>query len=147
MNHVVFGLEADLSWTGINGSVTLPTLCSAGGGSACFTNMQWLNTDRARLGITWNQFLVYVTGGLAGASIRDGQQSCATPIAGASCGTQTEWAGTIGGGVEAYVAPKWSVKVEYLYADFGTKQSYTVVIPVNVSEKVNILRAGINYHF
>ena len=147
MNHVVFGLEADLSWTGINGSVTLPTLCSAGGGSACFTNMQWLNTDRARLGITWNQFLVYVTGGLAGASIRDGQQSCATPIAGASCGTQTEWAGTIGGGVEAYVAPKWSVKVEYLYADFGTKQSYIVFIPVNVSEKVNILRVGINYHF
>jgi outer membrane immunogenic protein len=146
INHIVFGLEADLSWTGIDGSVSLP-VCTAGKGTMCFTNMQGLNTDRARLGIAWDRFLVYVTGGLAGASIYDGQQSCATPTAGASCGTQTEWTGTIGGGVEAYLAPKLSLKLEYLYADFGTKQSYTVVIPVSVSERVNILRAGINYHF
>jgi outer membrane immunogenic protein len=147
MNHLVFGLEADLSWTGIDGSVSVPGKCTAGGGTMCFTNMQWLNTDRARLGFAWDRYLVYVTGGLAGASINDGQLSCSTPIAGASCGTQTEWGGTIGGGLEAYLAPKWSVKLEYLYADFGTIKSYTVVIPVSVSERINILRAGINYHF
>jgi outer membrane immunogenic protein len=150
--NMVFGLEADMSWTGINGSVNLPALCTAGSGSVCFTNMHWLNTDRVRFGFTTpsNQFLFYVTGGLAGASIRSGQESCSTPVAGAiaSCGTKTEWAGVGGGGIEAMLAPKWTAKVEYLYTNFGTHTLYTVFIPVNVAEnRVNILRAGVNYHF
>jgi outer membrane immunogenic protein len=66
----------------------------------------------------------------------------------ASCGTRTEWAPTVGAGIEAMLAPHWSAKVEYLYTSFGTHTFYTVFIPVNVKENnVNIVRAGINYHF
>ena len=39
---------------------------------------------------------------------------------------------------------KW---IQGAVTDFGTKQSYIVFIPVNVSEKANILRVDINYHF
>jgi outer membrane immunogenic protein len=150
--NIVAGVEGDWSWARINGSVTLPGLCTAGGGSVCFTNMRSFGTARARIGMLTpsGQFLFYVTGGAAGANIRAGQQSCSTPIVGAiaSCGTANEWAPVVGAGVEAMLAPHWSGKVEYLYTSFGTHLSYTVFIPVNVSEKnVNIVRAGINYHF
>jgi outer membrane immunogenic protein len=154
VNNVVFGAEADMSWSGIDGSVSLPTLCTAGMGTNCFTNMDWLNTDRLRLGLAFGNngvsWMPYITGGLAGAGIHAGQQSCSTPIVGAiaSCGSRTEWGGVIGGGIEAMFAPNWSAKIEYLHTDFGTHTFYTVVIPVNVTEKnVNIVRAGVNYHF
>jgi hypothetical protein len=45
-------------------------------------------------------------------------------------------------------AQHWSAKLEYLYTNFGTHTFYTVFILVNVKESnVNIVRAGINYHF
>jgi outer membrane immunogenic protein len=49
-------------------------------------------------------------------------------------------------------APNWSAKIEYLYADFGnaTAVGYTPVggRAVSATERnVNIVRAGINYHF
>jgi outer membrane immunogenic protein len=147
--NIVAGLEADLSWAHINGSVTSAVLCSVGGGATCFTNMRWLNTDRARIGVTSGQFLFYVTGGAAGASIRSGQAPCGLTFVGqiASCGTRTEWAPTVGVGVEAMLAKHWSGKIEYLYTSFGTHTLYTVAIPVNVTENnVNIVRAGVNYH-
>src|SRR5581483_7535178 len=33
LNNIVFGLEADMSWAGIDGSVTIPAVCTAGSGS------------------------------------------------------------------------------------------------------------------
>jgi outer membrane immunogenic protein len=146
----VAGVEGDWSWAGINGSVTLPGICTAGGGTVCFTDMRDFGTLRARVGVTSGQFLFYVTAGGAGANIRAGQQSCATPVAGAiaSCGTKNEYGGTAGVGIEAMFAQHWSAKVEYLYTTFGYPIFYTVVIPVRASETdVNIVRAGINYHF
>jgi outer membrane immunogenic protein len=148
--NIVAGVEGDWSWAGINGSVTLPALCGAGGGTTCFTNMRSFGTARARLGVTSGQFLFYVTGGAAGANIRSGQSPCGLTFVGqiASCGTRNEWAPTIGVGIEAMLAQHWSAKVEYLYTSFGTHTFYTVAIPVNVTENnVNIVRAGINYHF
>ena len=154
INNVVLGAEADMSWAGIDGSVILPGLCTAGGGTVCFTNMHWLNTDRVRLGVAFGNngvsWMPYITGGLAGAEIQSGQLSCSTPIPGAiaSCGTHDEWAGVVGGGVEAMFARNWSAKIEYLHTDFGTHTFYTVVIPVNARESnVNIVRVGLNYHF
>jgi outer membrane immunogenic protein len=148
----VFGVEGDWSWAGIDGSVTLPGICTAGGGTVCFTNMRDFGTARARIGVTTpsNQFLFYVTGGAAGANIRSGQESCSTPVPGAiaSCGTKNEYGGTVGVGIEGFILPHWTAKVEYLYTTFGYPIFYTVVIPVRASETdVNIVRAGINYHF
>lgn len=149
--NFVFGVEADFSWANINGTTpSLPTLCTAGSGTVCFTNMQWLNTDRGRLGLAFGSWMPYVTVGAASASIKTGQLSCSTPVAGAiaSCGTNTEWGWTAGAGVEWMFLPNWSAKVEYLRADFGSKfDAYTVFIPVNVTERVDIVRAGIDYHF
>jgi len=141
MTNWVLGVEADWSWANINGAVAVP-VCAAPG---CFTNLQSFGTGRARLGYAWDRWLVYATGGAAWGHIKVGQDSCAGALT--ICGTRDQLGWTVGGGVEAYVVPKWSVKVEYLYADFGNPVYYTPVIPVSATEKVNIIRGGINYHF
>ena len=137
----VFGVEADLDWARINGTTAG---CFTGN---CFTQMQAFGTARGRLGYAFNNWMPFITGGLAFADIRAGQDGV--------LGTATDqWrAGwTIGGGVEAMFAPNWSAKIEYLYADFGTgaATSYTPTggVSVGASERnVNMVRGGVNYHF
>ena len=133
---VVLGVEGDLDWARINGSV----LC---GGANCFTNMQAFGTARGRLGYAFGNWMPYVTGGAAFADINAGQ----TGIAGVEQ-WRTGW--TVGGGLEALFAPGWSAKVEYLYADFGNGSAVTYNAPLAVGvieRKVNMVRGGINYHF
>ncbi len=141
MTNWVLGIEADWDWANINGNVTTAN-CTNG---TCFTNLRSFGTVRPRLGYAWDRWLVYATGGLAWGDIKVGQDSCAGALT--ICGNKTEAGWTVGGGVEVYVMPKWSIKAEYLYADFGNHTYYTPVIPVSATEKVNIFRGGINYHF
>jgi outer membrane immunogenic protein len=138
---VVLGVEGDLDWARINGSTPG---CFSGN---CFTNMQAFGTARGRLGYAFNNWMPFVAGGAAFADVRAGQDGFAGT---ATDQWRTGW--TIGGGVEAMFAPNWSAKIEYLYADFGTSAatSYTPVggIATGATERnVNIVRAGINYHF
>lgn len=133
MNNFVLGLEADWDWANISGSTI--TNCAVG----CDTKITSFGTLRPRLGFVWNRFMPYVTGGLAWGTVKAGQPGFESTT------TRAGW--TVGGGVEAFVIPKWSVKVEYLYASLQDS-SYTVAIPVNVQERnINIVRAGVNYHF
>jgi len=139
MGGAVLGLEGDLDWAHINGS----TPCGAG--STCFTDMRSFGTVRGRLGYAAGNWMPYITGGLALADLRVGQSIAAVP------GNEDWRAGwTVGAGLEWMFAPSWSLKAEYLYADFGNSAiSYNgAPLTVNVSERnVNIIRGGINYHF
>jgi outer membrane immunogenic protein len=137
----VLGLEADLDWARINGS---SAGCFSG---SCFTNMQAFGTARGRLGYAINNWMPFIAGGAAFADIRAGQNGVL-----GTTGEQWRVGWTIGGGIEALFAPNWSAKIEYLYADFGnaTAVGYTPVggFAVSATERnVNIVRAGINYHF
>ena len=66
--------------------------------------------------------------------------------------TRTGW--TAGGGVEWAFARNWSVKAEYLYADFGSV-SFVSAFNVDpdftythtVHPTAQIVRAGVNYKF
>ena len=141
LGSTVLGLETDLDWARINGS-TAAGACAFG---ACYTNMQSFGTFRGRLGYAAGMWMPYVTGGLAYADIKSGQT-----VATSSDQWRAGW--TVGAGVEAMFAPSWSAKLEYLYADFGTSGggAYTTPAGINVAaseRNVNIVRAGINYHF
>jgi outer membrane immunogenic protein len=59
----------------------------------------------------------------------------------------------VGAGVEYALAPNWSVKVEYLFADLG-RNNRTYLAPgglagftFNNREQDHIIRAGVNYRF
>jgi outer membrane immunogenic protein len=86
-------------------------------------------------------WMPFVTGGVAFGSVNTG--CCAAAGAVSTTATRTGW--TVGGGVEVMFAPKWSAKLEYLYADLGNTTYSTAVIVV--PERVSVVRAGINYHF
>lgn len=140
---VVAGLEGDISWSGIRDSFR----DNAGfcGPAPCVTNLQWLGTNRARVGFAWDRFLIYATGGVAYGSVQ--ATCCAIPVI--TDETRQRSGYVVGGGIESMLAANWSAKLEYLYVDLGEKTNYHTTQPAG--EKVlvtsNMVRLGINYHF
>jgi len=151
---VLYGLEGDLGELGLAGSATqnyIPFIYD----TSTSTNMDFYLTLRGRLGILFNQWLLYGTAGYIGADTTVSVvNACTFPPCSVSFNAQNEsfrngW--TAGGGFETVLSGQWSVKVEYLFFDFGS---------VNVSGVVNhntyswtldtdgsLVRAGINYQF
>jgi len=150
--YVVLGVEGDLDWANIKGSyVVTPTVLGGPilpGQTITLnvnSNISAFGTARLRAGAALDNFLLYVTGGVA--TVRSSANG--TSLAGVPCGTlgvfpncsASAWrAGVVAGlGLEYGFTPNWSVKGEYLY---------TKVIGTGVSiDSLNTLRAGINYRF
>lgn len=132
MGQAVFGLEGDVDWSNIRGSAAC-----GGGVTVCETRNDWLGTFRGRVGYAFDQFLPYVTGGLAVGDIK-------TSIAGLGSTNDTKAGWTVGGGIEAAIAGPWTAKVEYLYVDLGRGGS---ILGSDAKFTTNIVRAGLNYRF
>ncbi len=131
----VFGIEGDGDWTNLDGTST--TTCAS-----CEVKSTWLATARGRAGYAWDRILFYGTGGAAFGNVQGG--AIGGPF---DSGTQIGW--TVGGGIEAAIAPNWTAKVEYLYVNLGnlncTAAGCLAGNTLNVTE--NVVRAGINYKF
>jgi outer membrane immunogenic protein len=174
----LWGIEADFQGSTIRGN-------GNGGGFAlvacCGDNitttataserLDWFGTVRGRIGWLPSQsLLLFATGGLAYGQITS--QASFTAIGanpGGFIGTSTATSSitragwTIGGGLEWMIAPKWSIKGEYLYYDLGNvgglNQTLTTIttglgLPLagaslvsNGSFHGSIARAALNYHF
>jgi outer membrane immunogenic protein len=126
----------------------------------------WLATLRGRLGFTVTpQLLVYVTGGAAftrvefASSYADNAIDPLVPFpggtgSGSKSQFKTGW--TLGGGLQWALNRYWSVKAEYLYADFG---SVSIVVPLSNTAAftqtmlassdlaVHLVRFGVDYRF
>ena len=118
-------------------------------------------TLRPRIGIANNNWLVYVTGGLAVAQVKaDFAFADTFALASESASISKTKAGwVLGGGVEYALAGAWSMKAEYLHVDLGsvstTSNNMTLTaaaIPSpgstwTHSAKVtdDIVRVGLNY--
>jgi outer membrane immunogenic protein len=165
MNNVVVGVEGDFGYMGLRASSSASALypcCAPTGFTVSSTaKTDWLMTLRPRIGIANNNWLLYVTGGLAVGQVKGDFNftdtfSAATESASISK-TKTGWA--LGGGVEYALAGPWSVKAEYLHVDLGsvTGTSNNMVTggvaspgstwshSVKVTE--DIVRVGVNYKF
>jgi outer membrane immunogenic protein len=161
-DRFVLGLEADINYTDIkkSASVTRATSIGLPLGYTVFESVSsdWLATVRGRAGFAANNWLFYVTGGLAVANFGFTQGStfpdCPCGVVRTSSSTKTGW--TAGGGVEYAIGAAWSVKAEYLYVDLGT-QSFSdnlgafgfplAAFTHQAHLKENIARVGLNYHF
>ena len=134
----VLGIEADYDWTKLRGSTT----CGFG---ACETRNNWLSTVRARVGVPVDQFLPYVTGGLA---LGDISASNTNLGFGTASTRKTGW--TAGAGLEFALTGNLTAKLEYLYVDLGSFNCGLACVVVgsdNVNFNANIFRAGINFKF
>jgi outer membrane immunogenic protein len=160
--NVVYGAEVDFDALSLSASRSITTQYISAPGTFFTINQSvktdWLFTARPRVGWASDNWLLYVTGGLAVTELKYNNLFTDTFAAafenGSISKTKAGW--VVGGGVEYGLTRNWSVKAEYLYMDFGDVSSTGVVstsiaesAPLNHSAdlKTNIVRAGINYRF
>ncbi len=100
-------------------------------------NSNWLFTALPRVGFVANEWLFYVTGGLALTSLN------ATFLFGDTNGAAengtfatTKVGSALGGGIEVGLWDGWTVKGEYLYVDFG--QTSVVMAGFQIDRAMNI---------
>jgi outer membrane immunogenic protein len=163
----VFGIEGDINYLGINdgSSINRPVAAPLVGTfiHSETDKLGWFGTLRGRLGATVApSFLIYGTGGLAFGGVKSATTVAFTSTADAYAGSidQTRVGWTVGGGGEWMIAPKWSIKAEYLYVDLGKAGYNNVCITAvcaafapppsyqtDLRVRENIVRVGVNYHF
>lgn len=127
----VWGAEIDFSFTDVQQGVAAPFSTGA--------SVKSFGTDRLRFGYSIGHSLFYFTGGLAWADVefsnffRHGRN------------VQVGW--TAGVGVEHALNDRWSVKVEYLFADLDTTQHVSAPgNPIRYNAlSMDVVRLGINY--
>lgn len=154
----VLGAELDYAVQGLDGS----TVYNASDVALSASSL-WLATARGRIGtdveipLVSKRSLIYATGGAAFSRIAN--NFC--PNASVQCFTGTNrdigggWSTqatvrsgwTAGAGVELPVAPTVTVKLEYLYVDFGTVTFNNGVFSNEVAFHEQILRGGMNFKF
>ena len=144
----LFGFEADWSWADLDTT----TYDNPNGGNVGFSGMsssiQSYGTLRTRTGLVIDNLLLYVTGGLALASIDFNGASGATAFS----FSDTRWGWTAGIGTEWALGRNLSFKSEILYMNFDDK-NYTAVtaggtrFAFTVDDSLWVGRVGLNYRF
>lgn len=138
--NVVFGVEADGSWADVSASAT-----DALTGITVSSKTDAMGTVRGRIGYAVNQVLFYGTGGYAWIDNKLSVSALGVTV------SDTKWHSgwTVGAGVEAFFAPQWSVKGEYLYRSLGGETYFSGLgVPVNTGTlNFHTVQVGVNYHF
>ncbi len=158
---VVGGLHAGYNWQtgsivlGVEGDIELAnardSLARTIDGAALVLGSR-IGTQgslRLRAGYAFDRTLLYVTGGIAGASIKESVIVSGTGVKSTNSGT--EYGYTIGAGVEYAITNNISARAEYRYTDFG-KSSWTGTVDgsaVAASFKTtdHAVRVGVSYRF
>ena len=153
--NFVIGLENDFSWTNKRGSVSdLPPFNVAAISS---TREKWIDTLRPRFGYAWDRFMIYGTAGAAWAGTDVNVLGPVAPAGVTDSQNRVGWTAGLGGEWAAWTAPWGAVtfKLEYLHADFGTRQYVNppvinaggTVVTRDVKLTDDMFRAGMNVKF
>jgi outer membrane immunogenic protein len=141
---LVFGIEGDASWSGIEGTCTL----DAGGfvfGDVCGIEtshaIDWMASLRGNIGFDAGAFMPYLTAGVVGAG------ATRTSVVSGASDSQTHVGWTVGAGVRVAASESVSLDFQYRYNDLGEKVYDTGGIPPNVHLTVHTFRAGVNFEF
>ena len=136
--NVVFGLEADGAWADVNASATAL-------GITVSSKTDALGTVRGRIGWAVNNVLLYGTGGYAWIDNKVSVTALGVTVSDSKF--HSGW--TVGAGVEAFFAPQWSVKGEYLYRSLGGETYFSGLgAPVSTGTlNFHTVQVGVNYHF
>ena len=150
----VFGGEIDGQWSGQENTFT--TSCEAGCTATQSIKIRSISTGRGRVGLAFDWFMPYVTGG---AALVDGLNNLTMTVAGTTANfaplSHSTLGWTAGGGVEVALWRNWSAKLEYLYVSANGATKFAPIPNAlglgNVSTpgdyRDNIVRVGFNYRF
>ena len=133
----VLGAEADIQWSGLEGSLVAPLGTVISGG------VDYFGTVRIRAGAAFDGIMPYVTAGWAYGAV-----SAHSTFAGGFSDTKAVNGYTVGGGVEAALTDNISVKAEYLYTNFGSPTLFSgTIVEQEVGMSFHTIRAGVNFKF
>lgn len=152
----VAGFEADFAWCNLKknssnsidlGTSEVPIIIT----DTVSAHQRLLGTVRLRLGYNWCDTLLYATGGLAYGNAKYEVIATATvsdvTLTSALSGTRNRAGWTVGGGIEKMLWCNWSVKLEYLYYNFGRTHLSSTSFREDWKNQIHTVKAGINYHF
>jgi opacity protein-like surface antigen len=163
MNNWVWGVEADADWADSDARNTCLAYSGDYISADCRVRTNALGTIAGRLGYAAGpegRTLLFAKGGGAWTSQSVSVTNNALYAGGEVTNTTnfTAWGWMVGGGVEHALTPRWSVKAEYNYLDFGdTSIAYpasTSGFPTSpvaagttkISEQEHLFKVGVNYH-
>ncbi|KRP92712.1 MULTISPECIES: outer membrane protein [Bradyrhizobium] len=142
--NVVFGIEADGAWADVSASATGAVFVPGVGVVAATASSKTdaMGTVRGRIGWAVNNVLLYGTGGYAWIDNKLSFTALGATISESKF--HSGW--TVGAGVEAFFAPNWSVKGEYLYRSLGGETYFSGAVPTGTLN-FHTVQVGVNYHF
>jgi outer membrane immunogenic protein len=166
VGKIVLGFEGDVESLQLRGSsISSASYPLFAGGFTVNSNAStsWLATTRGRIGVAFDNILIFGTGGAAFTNL-NGNFSFSDTFAAAAesasfSGSKIGYVG--GGGLEAGLWGPWTVKAEYLYVNFGTLSATStnltafparIAFPSNafthsIDLNASIARVGLNYRF
>lgn len=168
-DRLVFGIEADVSWSNLEGEGRFTTLGVEENTSWDIkTELDAFGTVRGRLGFLVSpSLLLYGTGGFAWARtngdltvhhnwVPDPSASFGVTARGSAKETHVGWTAGVGG--ELMLARNWTLKAEWLHVDLGGEDYHlegtsvpggyphdTDSFPAKL--EFDVFRVGVNYHF
>ncbi len=142
--QMVYGLQADATWSNLQGTATCMQPAKEGAGAAgfvgsffgatCQAEPDWFGTLTARGGLAFGpngRMLAYGKGGLAWIhnDVEMAQNNIQAPDYGPGDSTTTskyvQWGWTLGAGLEYALSSRWSLGLEYDYLSFGKRSLAT----------------------
>ena len=162
-SRLVIGLEGDFDTFHSNPNFKNNT-DTLSNGVTPFTISQSLTTDflatvRPRIGIAADRNLFYITGGAAFTSVSYTERyvdGATPPGAGVAAASQLLAGWTAGGGWEYAFADHWTLRAEYLFADFPVTSALGAITDTDGRTNalhgssdlaIQIGRAGVNFKF
>ena len=134
--RIVYGLEADIGKGRMKAG-------RENGLDSYTTEFDTAGSIRARAGYLLSpSFMVYATGGFAYAHAK-------ISLDGAGGETTKQWftGWTAGLGTELKIDPRWSLRLEYLYTDFGAQSITHSGLTNTFDPHMHTLRAGLTFKF
>src|SRR4051794_6801979 len=138
MSNFVIGIEGEGAWADIGQSRT--------GIIGATDRVEAFGSITGRLGVAFDNFLIYGKGGFAAANNRISLTAGGVTVTDRRAHTGY----TAGGGVEYGFTPSWSAKAEYLFAHYESENYFAGILPPGVpsgSFDVHTVKVGVNYRF
>lgn len=140
--NYLFGLEASLAWSGLDGGRSLLL-------GSVSSDLEWIATFTPRLGWINNNWLFYIKGGIAGGRVESAAATL-VPATFSSSNSHVGW--TAGVGLEVMWSPNWIFGIEYNYYDLGGESlnglySDGTIVAQNTDIKFSSVLARLSYKY
>lgn len=156
MRSFVYGFEVDGDWASYNRKYILCGNCNSGLIETTANNATKIDailSARGRVGLDVENTLIYVTGGVAFADMRNNYQYLNSGGSIRDSWVDNSWhTGIVAGvGVETKWDANWSFRAEWLHYQFQTKLASaadpTTFERFGFGAQTDVIRLGVNYNF